>query len=458
MFVWMGVFVFLALRRQAVKRVGWVGILLAFSTGLGVVSAATMLRLGATGLDLHMLSRTDFYYPVSHSRFSALLFLGLFAAVGLLPRERGLGDQRQDQGRVLGYQKLLRIVRSLWLMALLVPQVSAQNTTPQQVAAKRLMRLVDLFDGNDWNAFHAAYVASFVQAPPEVPLGIEFFRQRTQGLDLRKLEEDTPTNATLLVQEHDSDQFARISVEVEPAEPHRIVRLQMRAIDRPAEFPYGSLTDAEVITQARTRLHALADAGHFAGVMLIQRDGRTVYSDVLGEADRTLHIANTMDTRFRIGSMNKMFTAVATLQLVAAGKLQLHQPIGRYLPEYPNKDAAAKITVRHLLTHTGGTGDFFGPEFDAHRLKLRTHEDFVSLFGPRSLLFEPGTRFEYSNFGFLILGAIIDRVSGQNYYQNVQGHVYKPAGMRSTGSNRKMSSYPDDPSATRRQMANRGGQ
>jgi CubicO group peptidase (beta-lactamase class C family) len=90
--------------------------------------------------------------------------------------------------------------------------------------------------------------------------------------------------------------------------------------------------------------------------------------------------------------------------------------------------------VRHLLTHTGGTGDFFGPEFDSHRLTLRTHEDFVALFGPRPLRFEPGARYEYSNFGFLILGAIIDRVSGQSYYDYVHDHVYAPAGMDSTGS------------------------
>ncbi len=159
----------------------------------------------------------------------------------------------------------------------------------------------------------------------------------------------------MLVQEHNSDQFARISLEVEPDEPDRIVQLRMGPIERPAEFPYGSLTDVEVIAQARTQLHALADAGQFAGVMLIQHDGRTVYSDVLGEADRTRHIANTMDTRFRIGWMNEMFTAVATLQLVAAGKLQLDAPIGRYLPDYPDQDVATRVTVRHLLTHTGGT-------------------------------------------------------------------------------------------------------
>ncbi len=92
------------------------------------------------------------------------------------------------------------------------------------------------------------------------------------------------------------------------------------------------------------------------------------------------------------------------------------------------------LRIRHLLTHTGGTGDFFGPDFDSHRQTLRTHEDLVALFGPRPLRFEPGTRFEYSNYGFLILGAIIDRVSGQSYYQYVHDHVYVPAGMDATGS------------------------
>ena len=83
-----------------------------------------------------------------------------------------------------------------------------------------------------------------------------------------------------------------------------------------------------------------------------------------------------------------MFTAVATLQLVEAGKLELDDPIGKHLPDYPNKEVAAKVTVRHLLTHTGGTGDIFGPEFEEHRLPLREHRDYLKLYGsggsPRS--------------------------------------------------------------------------
>ena len=117
--------------------------------------------------------------------------------------------------------------------------------------------------------------------------------------------------------------------------------------------------------------------------------------------------------------MNKMFTAVATLQLVEAGKLALDDPIGKYLPDYPNKEVASKVTVRHLLTHTGGTGDIFGPEFEQHRLKLREHRDYVKLYGARGLTHEPGARFEYSNYGFVLLGALIEKVSGESYYDYV---------------------------------------
>src|SRR5438445_11194946 len=126
--------------------------------------------------------------------------------------------------------------------------------------------------------------------------------------------------------------------------------------------------------------------------------------------------------------MNKMFTATSILQLVQAGKISLTDPIGKMLTDYPNQDVAAKVTVHHLLTHTGGTGDIFGPEFNAHRLELRTLNDYVALYGKRSLAFEPGSRWEYSNYGMILLGVAIERVSKQSYYEYVTEHIYKPRG------------------------------
>src|SRR5260370_42623089 len=113
--------------------------------------------------------------------------------------------------------------------------------------------------------------------------------------------------------------------------------------------------------------------------------------------------------------MKKMVTAVSIVQLVQDGKIKLTDPLGKYVTDYPNKDVAAKVTIHHLLTHTGGTGDFFGPEYNAHRLELKTLNDYVGLFGKRAPAFEPGSQWGYSNYGMLLLGAVVGWVSGQSY-------------------------------------------
>jgi CubicO group peptidase (beta-lactamase class C family) len=179
---------------------------------------------------------------------------------------------------------------------------------------------------------------------------------------------------------------------------------------------------------------------------MVVRAGKIVFSGAYGLSDRDKKIKNELSTRFRIGSMNKMFTAVSILQLVQSGKIKLTTTIGEVLPDYPNKDTASRVTIHHLLTHTGGTGDFFGPEFDKHRLELRTLQDYVNLYGTRGLAFEPGSKWEYSNYGFLLLGIIVEKVSGEDYYDYVRKHVFTPAGMTSTDS------LPEDQSVSRRSV------
>jgi D-alanyl-D-alanine carboxypeptidase len=194
------------------------------------------------------------------------------------------------------------------------------------------------------------------------------------------------------------------------------------------------MSEDEALAALSGRAAARAGADEFSGAVLVARDGKVLLEDALGLSDQEAGIPNSLDTKFRIGSMNKMFTSVATLQLVEAGKLSLDDPIGRHLPDYPNADVSSKVTVRHLLTHTGGTGDIFGPEFDRNRLSLREHSDYVKLYGARGPSFEPGARFEYSNYGYVLLGAIIETVSGTSYYDYVRDNVFQPAEMTSTNS------------------------
>jgi D-alanyl-D-alanine carboxypeptidase len=260
------------------------------------------------------------------------------------------------------------------------------------------------------------------------------FRERTGGFELRALEQATPTSLTGLVQERNSDQFGRFILIVESEEPHRITRLGIVAIPRPAEFTVPRMSELELVAVLRAKLDNDAAAGRFGGAVLLARSGKVLFTGAYGPADREKRLANKVDTRFHIGSMNKMFTAVAVLQLAQAGKLKLTDPLSKYISDYPNKELAAKVTIHHLLTHTGGTGDIFGPEFNAHRLELRTLYDYVQLYGKRPLAFEPGSRWEYSNYGMILLGVVIERVTGQSYYDYIDEHIYKPAGMTMSGS------------------------
>jgi len=191
--------------------------------------------------------------------------------------------------------------------------------------------------------------------------------------------------------------------------------------------------DSAFVTALRARLEAATQAGEFSGAVLVIRDGRTLFEGAYGFADRERGVPNTPLTQFRVGSMNKMMTAVATLQLVQAGTLRLDAPLGTYLRDYPNAEVASTVTAHHLLTHTGGTGDIFGPEFMTHRLELRTTSDYLRLYGTRGTQFTPGAQWVYSNYGFILLGALIEQLSGNSYYDHVAARVLAPAGMMATG-------------------------
>jgi D-alanyl-D-alanine carboxypeptidase len=184
-------------------------------------------------------------------------------------------------------------------------------------------------------------------------------------------------------------------------------------------------------------------ADRFSGAVLVAKNGQVLFSGAYGLADRERGIPNTVATRFRIGSMNKMFTGTAILQLAEAGKVEPTAPLGDYLTGYGNQDVAAKVTIHHLLTHTGGTGDIFTPEFQAHRLEVRTLDDYVRLYGDREPEVEPGSQWRYSNYGCILLGTVIEKATGQTYYDYMQAHIYEPAQMTATGSQPEDQPIPD---------------
>ncbi len=191
---------------------------------------------------------------------------------------------------------------------------------------------------------------------------------------------------------------------------------------------------ADEVRSIRDRLVAETAAGRFSGAVLIAKDGRPLYQEAFGLADNDRKIPNTLDTQFRFGSIGKLFTEIAIMQLAQAGKIDVTASLGRYIPDYPNRDVAAKVTINELMTHSGGTGDEFGPVFDAHQSELLDPKDYIALFGSAPAQFPPGSRQEYSNFGMMILGRVIENASGLRYADYVERHIFRVAGMTSTGN------------------------
>jgi CubicO group peptidase (beta-lactamase class C family) len=309
----------------------------------------------------------------------------------------------------------------------------AQSALPDTPAANQAKGWLEVFNAGDVEKRRAFLQKNYPSRLERFDRETEM-RRATGGFDVMKVVESTPTRIVLLIQERLGDQIARFTVEVEAAPPNAIKQFQFQVLPRTGEFAIPHLSESELVAAMRKRVDEVVAADLFSGAVLVAKDGKSVFAQAYGLADREKKTPNTLKTQFRLGSMNKMFTAVATLQLVQNGKLDLKAPFGNYLTDYPNKDVASKVTIEQMLSHTGGTGDIFGPEFDKNRLELKTLQDYVKLYGNRGPEFEPGSQWKYSNYGFLLLGVIVEKVSGQNYYDYVRDHIFKPAGMTATAS------------------------
>ena len=180
-----------------------------------------------------------------------------------------------------------------------------------------------------------------------------------------------------------------------------------------------------------TRYHALRQ---FNGTVLVADDKGVVHQKAYGSANFEWQVPHTVDTRFRIGSITKQFTAVVVLQLVAEGKLKLDEKLVTYLPDY-RKDTGSRVTLHHLLNHTSGIPSYTGlPGFMQNDSRDRFGvSDFVKKFASGDLEFEPGTKFRYNNSGYFLLGAIIEKVTGKPYAQVLQERLFDPLGMNHSG-------------------------
>ena len=171
----------------------------------------------------------------------------------------------------------------------------------------------------------------------------------------------------------------------------------------------------------------------FSGAILVAEKGNIIYSGAFGLENKEKNIPNKLTTKFNVGSVGKTFTGILTMQLVETGQIELSDPLERYLPDFPYPEKS-KITIFHLLTHSSGLGNYFThKDYESRMHTLRKIDDALPLVYDQELLFQPGEEYSYSNSGMLILGAIIEKVSGMSYREFLKKQILIPAGMNNSG-------------------------
>ncbi len=341
--------------------------------------------------------------------------------------------------------------RLLWIVLLLAvmsvghaarasenPAAPAKSPAAGDAAERRVKEIAILLDAGSSAEFKKYAAENFSPRFLNVPMErhLDFFlamHDQTRGVELHSIDSARPNQATALFKSKLTGRWVSLDVRVEADAPHRIAGLGL-VPNPPAGAPSTRRSDDEIRQELQTLMQKLADADLFSGAVLLARDGVPIFQGAYGMANKDFNAPNQIDTKFNLGSMNKMFTAVAIAQLVERGKFSFDDPLSKFLPDFPDPASAEKIKIKHLLTHTAGLGGFFSkPWQDSSRALYRTVDDQMKrAAADERLLFEPGTRHRYSNTGMLVAGKVIEVASGQDYYEYVRDNIYTPAGMSNT--------------------------
>ncbi len=321
---------------------------------------------------------------------------------------------------------------------------AADFHTPDTPAGKTLDKFLKALNSGDlatMKKFHQETGGDVENAQED--LG---FHQQSGGLNPHSVVRSAEFEIEILAQAKKDGRWLKFGLAIQQRPPHGVTELRINEasapsgetkIEKPAEATPANArkSEAEFLQELPVWIDKESAADNFSGVVLIAKADKPIFQKAVGLADKEKKTPNRINTKFNLGSINKIFTQIAILQLIEQGKLAWEDKLGKHLPNYPNKDAGEKVTIKQLYEMQSGIGDFFGAKYDATpKERIRTINDYLPLFADKPLAFEPGTNRAYSNGGYIVLGAIIEKVTGQTYYDYVRERIYKPAGMTDTDS------------------------
>ena len=332
------------------------------------------------------------------------------------------------------------IAAILWVLPGAAQTQTALPDTPAGRALTKILAFIDSGDGDGFERYaKGAFTEDFLRAVPadQMAQHVVQLHETTNGLEVVTSDSRSDDEIEITARARRNPDYKAHMV-LKMSASHQIAELRLGILDPARQpHPYAGISPqasiSEKIAAIDQEVQAQGADGRFSGVVLIAHNDKVLLQRAVGLADQSFAVPNTAETKFHIGSQTKMFTAVAAAQLAAEGKLKFDDPMGKYLNDYPDQAVASQITVRQLLTHTSGLGDFQTPDYDRERWELHGLADLYRFFANQPLRFAPGKGWGYSNAGMMLVGLIVERVSGSAYTDYIREHVFRPAGMQDSG-------------------------
>ncbi len=349
--------------------------------------------------------------------------------------------------------------RGIALFSVLFAMQVSAGELPETAPGKRAAEVIAFLNGTSSldldDYIENQYAPGFRDAFPLAAHKVLFQTTQTMfgRLTVADISESSTDKISIILKAEKRDAWLNLIIQVEPDEPYRIASMGLVPGSKPDNYEEiekdresqregGSEDEAMVESDAKFSnleeleryLREKERKNEFSGTVLIAKDGNPIFQKAYGHASKRFKVPNELDTKFNLGSCNKVFTAIAIAQLMEKRKLSLDDPIGRYLDMFP-REIAEKVTIRHLLNMRSGWGDYWSNDyFLNHITRLRRVSEYMEFIKDIPLDFEPGTNFQHCNTGYIVAGAIIEAVSGMDYYDYIRKNIYEPAGMTNTDS------------------------
>ncbi|MCP4156613.1 MAG: beta-lactamase family protein [bacterium] len=315
---------------------------------------------------------------------------------------------------------------------------------PKNPAGKQGKLILNLLNNGERKDLHHYIITNFTeesikQVSMSRHLNVFYDTRSTyKSFELKSIESSTASLLNASVWSPVTETWFNLRVNLEEKPPHKVLGFNLQPVRspaKPADKKQPKKTKLQIKELMDTYMERLIKEDIFSGALILEKEGEILFQGAYGLADKNYNIPNRIDTKFNLGAISKVFTAVAVAQLVEKGKLDYEDLIVTHLDgSWIGKDTAGKVKIKHLLSHTSGLGSYFSKKFtSSSKLRFRDMNDYRALVKEDKPRFEPGSRFYYSNTGMLLLGPVIQSAGGKEFYHYIRENIYKPAGMVNSG-------------------------